>query len=571
MDRSAGPIVKDRLFFFGSISPRLIRQSNDYLFNNGTSPSEAFKQTQTLTQAFGKISYASPGRLQANWSALTTPTKSTGTLPAYGGSGSNFALSSPEANAVYKTWGFEIAQTSTAGDVNWMFSRSSSVTFRGGYFHDNYKDTGVPNTTSYTYQVTSVGLANIPANLQGPIGTFNTPRVEISLHDTTTRGYAQGDFTSSFTGGGVHFLKAGVGYQQSSNDVNNAYPGGYVYIYWNSSVANYNGTSRGTGTYGYYRVVDFGTAGKVSGNITSLYVQDAWTPTDRLTFNLGVRTEHEIVPSFNPDVTKYAFDFGFGQKLAPRLGANYDVRGDGKVKVYGSWGRYFDWTKYEIARGSFNGTANGQPTGDRYRLYYRALDTLDLGSLSLSNMPGADLWQSPSGFRDLRATQIQAIDPNIKPMYQDSINGGLDYQVGPTSVLGVHYVHNDLKRTIEDFSALVNGDNVYRIGNPGEGHVDNLPGVVSGNLKFLAMPKPKRQYDAVEVSLNKRFAKNWFAAGSYTWSRLYGNYAGLADSDEISTPTTSVTHRHCPTAGSSSIARIAEALELLSSLNLSNA
>ena len=26
------------------------------------------------------------------------------------------------------------------------------------------------------------------------------------------------------------------------------------------------------------------------------------------------------------------------------------------------------------------------------------------------------------------------------------------------------------------------------------------------------MPKPKRQYDAVEVSLNKRFAKNWFAA-----------------------------------------------------------
>ena len=71
-------------------------------------------------------------------------------------------------------------------------------------------------------------------------------------------------------------------------------------------------------------------------------------------------------------------------KLAPRLGAAYDVRGDGKFKVYGSWGRYYDWTKYELPRGSFG--------GDTWQIYYRALDTLDLGSLNLSNMPGADLW-----------------------------------------------------------------------------------------------------------------------------------------------------------------------------------
>ncbi len=54
------------------------------------------------------------------------------------------------------------------------------------------------------------------------------------------------------------------------------------------------------------------------------------------------------------------------------------------------------------------------------------------------------------------------------------------------------------------------------------------------------MPKPKRQYDAMELSLNRRFASNWFAGASYTLSRLYGNYSGLANSDEISTPTTGV-------------------------------
>ena len=131
------------------------------------------------------------------------------------------------------------------------------------------------------------------------------------------------------------------------------------------------------------------------------------------------------------------------------------------MKAFASWGRYYDWTKYEIARGSFG--------GDLWHIYYRSLDTLDIGSLNLNNMPGHDLWGGPTGFRDLRATAILNTDPNIKPMYQDSFNGGVDYQLSATTALGVHYIHNNLGRTIEDMGALVNGDSVYVIGNPGEG------------------------------------------------------------------------------------------------------
>ena len=40
---------------------------------------------------------------------------------------------------------------------------------------------------------------------------------------------------------------------------------------------------------------------------------------------------------------------------------------------------------------------------------------------------------------------------------------------------------------------------------------------------------------------NRRFSNNWFGSANYTFSRLYGNYAGLANSDEIQTPTTGVT------------------------------
>ena len=54
------------------------------------------------------------------------------------------------------------------------------------------------------------------------------------------------------------------------------------------------------------------------------------------------------------------------------------------------------------------------------------------------------------------------------------------------------------------------------------------------------VPKPKRQYDALEFTLSKRFSNNYFWSASYVYSRLYGNYSGIAASEEISTPTTGV-------------------------------
>jgi hypothetical protein len=222
--------------------------------------------------------------------------------------------------------------------------------------------------------------------------------------------------------------------------------------------------------------------------------------------------------------------FGFGDKLAPRIGAAYDVRGDGKFKLYGSWGRYFDWTKYELSRGSYG--------GDTWQVYYRGLDTLDLNSLNLSNMPGADLWVVPGGYRDRRVPNFESTDPDIKPMYQDSTSIGAEYQLGSEMVLGAHYVHNILRRTIEDIGAVdAQGNEAYIIGNPGEGlSTFQFP---SGATPFgQPVPKPERQYDAIEFTLSKRFAKNYFWSASYVYSRLYGNYSGIAASEEITTPTT---------------------------------
>jgi outer membrane receptor protein involved in Fe transport len=527
-----GPIVRNRLFFYGAYSPRRDFRSNPYNFSDGVAQDidrEIWNQ-----QAFGKLTYAAP-RFNVNWSTLWTPTTVTGTLPAYNGSGPNGLTSTAVSQTIQHERGYEQNQVNTNGTVDITLSNSSFLSVRSGYFHDRFTDTGIPQTTSYTYlNSTTNSPVPIPANLQGAALFVNTPRAEIADFDTTKRTTFDANYNHVFSAGGFHTVRGGYGFQHVVNDINTGYPGGFVQITWGSSGFVFGGVNRGTGTYGFYEVNDRRTTNKAGANIHSLFVQDTWTIGDRLTLNLGVRTEDEKVPTFRPEYLETAIHFNMKDKLAPRLGAAYDMFGDGRMKVFGSWGLYYDWTKYNLPRGSFG--------AETWCIYYRSLDTLDLGSLNLSNMPGRDLWTAggnTGGCRDRRVPSFaDSIDPDLKPMRQSSFSAGTEFQIGRSSVLTVHYIHNDLLETIEDLGVLdAQGNEVYVIGNPGKG--DPIQ-PVSGATGAFIQPKPIRNYDALELGWNRRFAQNYFFSANYTLSRLYGNYAGLASSDEITTPTTGV-------------------------------
>ena len=154
--------------------------------------------------------------------------------------------------------------------------------------------------------------------------------------------------------------------------------------------------------------------------------------------------------------------FSWGDKLAPRLGASFDVLGNGKIKIFGSWGRYFDWTKYELVRGSFG--------GDVWKEYYHALDEdTDIYSLTLANMPGNNLLGTDE-YRDFRIPSFgeDAIDPDIKPMYQDTMVIGSEFQLNSSTVIGANWVHARLSRTIEDIGFVRGDSSGYSLGNPGE-------------------------------------------------------------------------------------------------------
>ena len=522
-----GPIVRDRLFFYGAYSPRHEQRDYTYSLTNGSLeiPRSIWRQ-----QAFGKVTWALP-RGSANVSTLWTPTKAEGTQSAFDGATPNSRIASVAALTPNVSRGYEQNQVNTSGSLDLSLTNSSFISVRGGIFHDRFSDTGIPMTTSFTYQTPSTPLdAQLPASIRGGTGFSNTPRALITEFDTTKRQNINFDYNRVLNAGGLHTLKAGYGFQHTVNDINSFYPGGYVFVFWDRAFS-FGGSAPARGTLGYYEVNDRRIANKAGSNIQSLYVQDQWTVSNKLTLNLGIRTEDEKIPTFRPEVLETAIHFNFKDKLAPRLGAAYDVYGDGRMKVYGSWGLYYDWTKYELPRGSFG--------AETWCIHYRGLDTTDLGSLSLTNMPGRNIWPQSSACRDRRVPSFQEeIDPDLRPMKQASSSIGVERQMFGNNVLSVHYVHNDLLETIEDLGAIVDGNEVYIISNPGRGIASISP--VSGRTAPFPTPRPKRTYDALEVSWSRRFSNNWFFSSNYTLSRLYGNYAGLASSDEITAPTSGV-------------------------------
>ena len=536
-----GPIVKDKLWFFIAGSPQWQYRRNEYTFFNGTTG--AYSDGGSMPRHFhkenwfGKLSWDPTSRIRANFTYLYTPEYQTGALFAYDGYARNSTTQTLASAQAQRLRGYSQPENSVTGQLDFTLTSTTLLSVRGGRYFLDYKDTGVDFTKQFVWQTSAVGLSGVPAEFALPKGS-QSPTAARNIHDVTTRTYVQADGSQMFRFAGQHNLKFGFGTQKNVNNVNyNVAPDGRVNLFWGTTTCGSCNTTT-LGTYGFYSVDLFGTIGTAGSNITHVYVQDSWKLLKRLTVNVGARFEKETIPSFQPNVQKYALQWGLGDKIAPRLGASYDLFGNGKVKLSGGWGRYYDWIKYDLPRGTFG--------ADVWHVYYRTLDQADtafLNSISLANLPGTDLWaegHNGSLFRDRRVPGFQYLDKAVKAPSTDALNAGVEWEIMPKMVFTGRYVRTSLNRTIEDMGVLdAEGNEVYRYGNPGEGLNKAEPAsgascpITVGGACAVPMPKAKRNYDALELSLARRFGSGYLFDAGYTYSRLYGNYSGTQSTDEI--------------------------------------
>ena len=337
---------------------------------------------------------------------------------------------------------------------------------------DNYFDTGVNKSQTFEYSTSPASLspalfASVPAQFRQPAGYSNLPRISINEFDITSRNFVDLSLTQMVNAAGQHQFKGGFGYSRATNDVNLAYPNnGYVTVFWDSTfTSDVPGVGSGTGTYGYYTIDDFGTKGKTGANILSLYRAgqlDGHASPDAEHRSPHGERGHPVVPSGHPG-SRYPLRVEREALATPRLCLQPLRRRPGRRSPDRA-AAYYDWTKYELARGTFG--------GDIWTTRYRTLDDPDVSKLSRAALTGRNLWTNePDSYKDSRIPSFGAdvVDPNMKPMAQDSYNLGFEYQVKTNTVFGVNFVRTDLIRTIEDIGTLVNGSEAYIYGNPGEG------------------------------------------------------------------------------------------------------
>lgn len=522
-----GPVLRDRVWFFGSYQPGIRSTKRTVTFMNGVT--NTFPQDFRVDYGTWNVTGNLNSKLIFRGGGNYSPYETKKALPNKNG---RTTLTSP---GQYLR-GQKGQRDTYSGSVDYLPSNRLVVSARVGRFHTDLESTGV----TYPGLIHNFSTASTPAGIAA-LGSVGRPAgfvsdilvTDATARDEYVRTYIGADATLYFSAGGEHQLKFGYQTEKIFNDVDSGYNADRILYYAGRSYTTTTGQAV-SGPYGYFRLLKISTMGETSSRNNALFIQDNWKVSDRLTLNIGLRTEQEKVPNFGASGPATAIEFGYGEKLAPRVGFTYDLLGDQKWKLYGSWGFYYDVMKYELPRGSFG--------GDKWVDFYYTWNNPDYrvngsgcttGSNTISERPtcaGGTLIEAyDQRFNSAAAPpEDSVIDPNLKPMKQSEYQFGVDHELTPSIVVGARYVNKHLIRAIEDVGVLVPGIGaVYYIANPGEGVT-----LTMGGTESPPFPKAKRDYQGLELTFQKRYSNKWGLFGSYTISRLYGNYSGLASSDE---------------------------------------
>jgi hypothetical protein len=245
----------------------------------------------------------------------------------------------------------------------------------------------------------------------------------------------------------------------------------------------------------------------------SFFVQDQFS-LDRLTFNVGVRAERwEHFASTDENI--FTFDWEF----APRLSATYDLNGDGRQKVFGFWGRYYDPIRNNMT--NFAGTLSGFVREEQILINEQWVTYRTRGGLVQQDAFFAPTTQTP---------------------YTDDFSTGYQIDLGRNMSFETTYTYRRTRDILEDydlalFANAVDGTTDYDgpldhpdslwLGLDYFGYAEN-PG---SNFVIATLNEGRRNYQGLELVFRKRYSDNWQFLGSYTYNWAKGNSNSDSNAD----------------------------------------
>lgn len=353
---------------------------------------------------------------------------------------------------------------------------------------------------------------------------------------------------------GSHHFRFGVDHETLTTTGITNYSSGFYYQIFHTTSASICG---GPGGCDYIRGRDLENGGSFNTYNQAYYAEDSWSLfNDRLTLNLGIRNDR-FKNNNVADVTYYKS----GNQWGPRLGFTYDVFGDKRTKVYGSFSRYF----LPIAANT-----NIRLGGAEYDVYsYYKFGGLNSDGTPILGTPivrpGHCIRPDPTYNVTNNCTVAQAgevadtastVSQNLKPQSEDEYILGFEQKFGSRWTVGAYFTYRKLNDALEDsaidaaarrycedqgFAAadcsyIYQGFSQYVLNNPGRPITVQLAGLPDGStpvvtLTDIGYPSAKRHYKGVTFKFDREFDGKWELHGSYTYSKAIGNYEGSVTSD----------------------------------------